>query len=790
MSNETETVVTAGKMSGLAKTLDNRFHFTERGSTLKTEIGAGCIAFFIAVCALVMNAQIIHGAYGNVAGPYFAATLLCFVGSLLLGLVCNLPLVQTANMALSAAVISMLSTESGITYWNLMAITFVAAVAYLAVVLTPAKRFFLDAIPAGVRKALPVGLGIYTIGMGLRNAGLVADGMLTDAGSLMTLDRFYFWIMVGATVLYIVLRALKRNNALLKTFGLMVGVMWVFGVIFYMNQFIGGQTAATVVYHRVNLVVATDGASPYNIGAGFAGLQLGKVFTEGFNFSAYSGSAFWLFVQGILSFLFLGLYTNAGNTDAAAIAGGYETDPAAEGKVYVIGAALNAVAPILGVPSSSVGIQSAAGTKDGGRTGLTSVVASAGFLIAAFTWLFIMFFATGTNGAGMWINETETKLAVYVNDTFAFADLVMVFVGASLLAGAARIDWKNAKEFVPFIITAACAGFIGNLALAVALGVIAYAVFHFASAERKENAKTVAALGVIMLIFTILACVGTGGAAKASTASAATTSGGTLDNVTDFAFDFDTGAYSFTGANNAQFYVVRVYSVENGVESVSALAQSDRIDADDSNTYAGTIDASLIAGDYNAYVLAVASGYSPSTTQVSGASTMLATPNVSAVWDGEEPDLAVKLTIRAGDAVAQSYTVSVAKDGTEVYAASNIPAGELFLTAADLGVEALSKDDAYTVTVSVDPVPGYTAPESVTVNVTEQMGWGSGEPSGGPGGGSGESAANTSGEAQPASDASGEPAADASEGPASEASADTSAEPSSEEASSGEASQQ
>lgn len=755
MSNE--NVGTVGTKRGLSTALDKRFHFTERGSTLKTEIGAGCIAFFLAVCALVMNAQIIHAAYGNVAGAYLAAALLCFCGSLLLGLVCNLPLVQTANMALSAAVISMLTAGTGLTYWNLMAVTLVAAVVYLAVVLSPAKKLLVDALPAGVRKALPVGLGLYTIAMGLKNAGLIADGAMTTAGQLMTLERFYFWIMVGATVLFIVFKALRKNHALLKVFGLMIGVMWVFGIGLYMDQFVGGQTAATLVYHRVNLVVATDGASPYNIGAGFAGLQFGKVFTEGFNFSGYDGSVFMLFVQGILSFLFLGLYTNTANADAAAVVGGYELEPEAEHKISVLGAALNVAAPFLGVPPTSVGPQSSAASEDGGRTGLTSVVASIGFLIAAFTWVFIMLFVTGTNGAGMWINETETKLAVYVNDTFAFADLIMVLVGALMLKGLAKVDWKNAKELVPFIVTAVGVGFLGKLALGVALGVVAFAIAHFVSAERKEQAGTVAVLGVVMLIFSILTCGGLGGSAKSGSAAAASTARGTLEEVTDFTFDFNTGDYSFTGTDNAQFYVVRVYSVENGTESVSALAQSDRIDADETNAYAGSLDAALTAGDYNAYVLAVASGYSPSTTRVSGSSTMLAQPKVTATWQGEDPDITVKVSITAGDAIAQSYTVTVAKNGAEVWSNENVPAGELTLTAADLGAATLSKDDTYTVTVSVNPVPGFITPESVTVTVTEQRS--SGEPSGGMG----------SGEMNAASD---EPAGSASEEPAE--SADTS----------------
>ena len=137
-----EKVIPARKENGLTAALDRIFRFRERGSTLKTEIGGGLIAFFIAVCALIVNTQILGAAYGNYAGPYLASTILCFVGSLLLGLLCNLPLTQTANMALSTAVISMLTANTGLSYWNVMAITLVSALVYLAIALTPAKKLF------------------------------------------------------------------------------------------------------------------------------------------------------------------------------------------------------------------------------------------------------------------------------------------------------------------------------------------------------------------------------------------------------------------------------------------------------------------------------------------------------------------------------------------------------------------------------------------------------------------------------------------------------------------------
>ena len=147
--------------------------------------------------------------------------------------------------------------------------------------------------------------------------------------------------------------------------------------------------------------------------------------------------------KGILSFLFLGLYNNLGYTKAAAVAGDYEDEEyaaAGEKKVHIIGAILNVIAPILGAPATSVGAESGVAGNDGGKTGLVSVTAAVGFFISLFSWVFLMLFATGTHGVGMWIDDTEVKLAAYVQDTFIFADLIMAFVGASMLRGIRKVD--------------------------------------------------------------------------------------------------------------------------------------------------------------------------------------------------------------------------------------------------------------------------------------------------------------------------------------------------------------
>lgn len=508
---ENTIVIEQKKQSGLSRALDKVFHFTQRGSSMGSEIGAGLGAFFISVCALIMNTQIIGQAYGTYAGAYLATALIAFAGTVILGLVTNLPLIQSANMGLATVMISMLGAENGLTYANLLAVTFVAALVYLAVVLTPAKKLLVDSIPAPVKQAMAVGTGLYVISMAVRNAGLVdAAGGLTHGSSLGILDSYYFWLMVGATVIFLVFRAFHRSKSAIATFGILIGMMWVGGILFFIDQFFGGQTAGVIVYQRLNLVFATDGAQPYNLAHAISNLKIGELFTAGFDFSGYTGSVVMLFVSGIANFLLLGLYTNLGNTKAAAVVGELDRDPdyeKAQGKALAVGAVLNVAAPILGAAPTSIGAQSAVATNDRGRTGLTSLSAGIGYLIAMFSWVFILFFATGTNGVGMWIEDTEIKLAAYVQDTFVFADLIMALVGAGMLKGIRGVDLDDTADWIPFAGTVAVTAMLGNIALGVALGCFAHLICKAAGPQRRElTARNVvqglvmAALAVLMLI--------------------------------------------------------------------------------------------------------------------------------------------------------------------------------------------------------------------------------------------------------------------------------------------------
>lgn len=214
---------------------------------------------------------------------------------------------------------------------------------------------------------------------------------------------------------------------------------------------------------------------------------------------------------------------------------------------------------------------------------------------------------------------------------------------------------------------------------------------------------------------------------------------GNLAAVTNLTFDCNTCTYSFTGVENADYYYIRVFAVVDGAESNSAEFQSDKIDATSGNTYNGTLDGkSLLAGNYNIYVVASGAGYSSSEAKTSGQSNKMASASVTANWatgTEEDPTVSATITITPGDSIVKTFTLVITDaEGKEVYRNDAATSEPITINAADLGVDALTVEDVYNVSVAVNEVEGYAAPEApTTTTITEKRGWGPGG-MGGPGG--------------------------------------------------------
>jgi len=178
--------------------LDGFFRITERGSTLGREIRGGLATFFTMAYIVVLNPLII-GTQADSTGGFLGggdveqAKLLVAAGTalvaglltILMGVVANFPLALAAGLGLNAFVAFGIAKLPGMTWADAMGLVVLEGIIILLLVLTGFRRAVLLAVPAQLKTAISVGIGLFITVVGLVDAGFVrkaAGGPLGELG--------------------------------------------------------------------------------------------------------------------------------------------------------------------------------------------------------------------------------------------------------------------------------------------------------------------------------------------------------------------------------------------------------------------------------------------------------------------------------------------------------------------------------------------------------------------------------------------------------------------------------
>jgi AGZA family xanthine/uracil permease-like MFS transporter len=181
----------------------------------------------------------------------------------------------------------------------------------------------------------------------------------------------------------------------------------------------------------------------------------------------------------IFAFLFVDLFDNTGTLIGVAHRAGLLDK---DGKLPRIGRALMVdstaamVGAALGTSTTTSYIESAAGVRAGGRTGLTAAVVAVLFLAALF-------------------------LAPLAGLVPAYATApALLFVACMMTRGLTEIDWEDVTEYAPAVITAIAMPLTFSIANGIAFGFIAYAAIKLLSGRWKEIHPAVAVLAALFIV--------------------------------------------------------------------------------------------------------------------------------------------------------------------------------------------------------------------------------------------------------------------------------------------------
>lgn len=153
--------------------LEKLFKLMENKTTVFTEVLAGITTFMAMSYIIFVNPLVLSSTGMEYNSVYVATILTSMIGTILLGLVANVPYVQSAGLGLNALFTYTICGTLGFTWQEALAMVFICGVINLLITITNVRKKIIKAIPEFMQDAITVGIGLFVTYIGLKSAGLI-----------------------------------------------------------------------------------------------------------------------------------------------------------------------------------------------------------------------------------------------------------------------------------------------------------------------------------------------------------------------------------------------------------------------------------------------------------------------------------------------------------------------------------------------------------------------------------------------------------------------------------------
>ena len=420
--------------------MDKFFKISERNSTIGNEIIGGLTTFLAMAYIIAVNPSLLEAACIPFDAALTATCLGAAVMTVAMGLIANRPIALASGMGINAIVAYTLCLGETAVDWRVaMAIVFLEGIVILVLVLCGLRKAIMDAIPASLRHAIGIGIGLFIAFIGLKGGGLIVPDEATilafgDLSSPIVL------VSLVSILLAVVLQALNVKGGLLISIvvativGIPMGVTplpteWNFGLDF--SAF----------------------AAPFQTVPGTDTMAIVQVFLQ---------PALLLFV---FSLLMSDFFDTMGTVVAVGEQGKFvDKDGNVEDiqPILAVDSVAAAAGGFFGASSITSFVESTSGAAAGARTGLSNIVVGILFVVFAFFAPVIgMVSASATCGA-------------------------LVVVGYLMLSDVTSIDWSKIEHAFPAFITILGIPLTYSITNGIGFGFISYCIIKVVQGKACE----------------------------------------------------------------------------------------------------------------------------------------------------------------------------------------------------------------------------------------------------------------------------------------------------------------
>ncbi len=441
--------------------IEKCFKLKENKTTFKTELMAGLTTFMTMAYILVVNPSILSTT-GMDAGALLTATCIASaLGTFFMAFFANYPFVLAPGMGLNAYFAFTICAQKGYSWHVALAAVFVEGIIFIILSAVNVREAIFNAIPANMKKAVSVGIGMFIAFIGLQNAGVVINNPSTCV-SLGDVKTVPVALALIGTIITLVLVIRKVKGALL------VGILitWILGIICQLaGVYVVDVEAGVYSLIPTGLISAPPSIAPI----------AGKL--------SFSGISIFDFIVVVFAFLFVDLFDTLGTLIGVSTKAGFLDK---EGKLPKIKGALFAdalattIGAVLGTSTVTTFVESASGVSDGGRSGLTAFTAGVLFLVAL---LFSPILTT--------IPSFATTPA-------------LVVVGLMMVENVRDIDFSDYTEGFPAFMTILMMVVCYSISEGLVFGVISYVLLKLFGGRKNELNPVIVIIAILFFLKLIL----------------------------------------------------------------------------------------------------------------------------------------------------------------------------------------------------------------------------------------------------------------------------------------------
>jgi len=430
--------------------LEKYFDYKKHKTDFKTEVIAGVTTFLTMAYIMFLNPFILSGEFAGPEKGFFdfgavftativATALACFIMAFYGK---TWPIGLAPGMGINAFVAFGVVGGMGYTPQAALGAVLVAGVLFLIISLTPVRAWLINSIPKSLKLGIGAGIGLFLAIIGLEIMGVVADHPVT----LVTIGDMKNPLILLACLAFVSMIVMEKLN--IKG-NIIIGIV-VFSII-----------AWATGLAKFNGVVGSIPPMTY-----LFDFDLTAAFTAGMS-------------TVIFTLLFIDFFDTAGTlTSVANVAGKVDKN----GKVKDIEKAMMAdsvgtvAGALMGTTTVTSYVESGAGVKAGGRTGMTSLTIGVLFLGCLF------------------LSPLATSLPKEIDGA------ALLYVSVLFVRNIVDIEWDDIAESAPAILAMIAMPLTYSISNGIALAFISYALIRLFTGKFSNTSPAIWVIAILSVV--------------------------------------------------------------------------------------------------------------------------------------------------------------------------------------------------------------------------------------------------------------------------------------------------